>query len=479
MGSASEHTLSLALFEGLVTYDPKTARAVPGLAKSWALSKDGSQITFTLRDARWSDGTQITARTVVDSWLRTLDPKTESEYAYLMAMVVKGAGDYNEGRTSRDAVAVRALDDRRFQCDLVGPMPYVVDMMAHPVFSVLPMHAIRKHGDDWFKPESFVGNGPFVLSRWTPADSIEVVPNERYWDAKAVKLSSVVYLPIGDRTKAYDAYKRGEADWSRGIPVEKVDEIRQRPDYQVAPQIATYFYYFNLSRSPFDDVRVRKALAMALDMEELVGKVDKDGRLPASSLVPAMDGYEPVRGAAFDVTEARRLLAEAGFPKGKGFPAIPVIYNSDKGNKKIAEWIQRSWKKNLGIDVAVTSLEWKAFNIARHKTHDFYIARAGWLGDYLDPATFLDLFVTGSASNDGLYANARYDELLRRAATMKAGPARMDALRKAETILIAEDQAVIPFYYYVEQDLIDLSRWDGWYPNPMGAHNLKFVSPRS
>ena len=198
MASVSEHTLSLALFEGLVTYDPKTARAVPGLTKSRVYGKDGSQITFTLRDAVWSDGTPITARTVVDSWLRTLDPKTESEYAYLLTMVVKGAGDYNKGSSGKESVGIWALDARRFQCDLVGPMPYAVDMMAHPVFSVLPMHAIRTYGDDWFKSESFVGNGPFVLSKWIPRGSIEVVPNERYWDAKTAKLSRVVYHPIED-----------------------------------------------------------------------------------------------------------------------------------------------------------------------------------------------------------------------------------------------------------------------------------------
>jgi len=479
MASVSEHTLSLALFEGLVTYDPKTARAVPGIAKSWVYGKDGSQITFTLRDAVWSDGTPITARTVVDSWLRTLDPKTGSEYAYLLTMLVKGAGDYNEGRTARDAVAIRALDAHRFQCDLVGPMPYAVDMMAHPVFSVLPMHAIKKFGAEWSYPEHFVGNGPFVLSKWTPNDSIEVIPNERYWDAKTVRLSSVVYLPIDDAMKAYDAYERGEADWVHGIPLEKADEIRQRSDYQVSPQIATYYYYFNLSRAPFDDARVRKALALALDMEELVGKVGKGGQLPASSLVPAMDGYEPVRGAAFDAAEARRLLAEAGFPKGKDFPSVSISYNTNEGHKKIAEWAQRSWKKNLGITVTLVNMDWKTFLDTRSVSHDFYIARAGWVGDYLDPNTFLDMFITGSGDNDGLYSNTLYDELVRRAATMKLGPERMDVLRKAETILISDDHAVIPFYYYVEQDLIDLTRWDGWYPNPLGVHNLKFVSPRS
>ena len=400
-----EHRIYTALFEGLVGYDPKTARATPGVAESWVISNDGTRVTFRLRDTTWSDGVRITARTVVNSWLRTLDPATESLYAYLPAMIVKGAYEYNAGEAGKEAVRIRAIDDYTFQVDLLGPMPYAVDMMAHYAFAVLPTHVIDAEGDDWATVGSIVCNGPFRLAEWKPREYLTVVPNETYWDAEAVKLSRITFLPIDDPLVAYEMFKSGEIDWTHGIPLSLIDEIKLRPDHQVAPQIATYYYLFNLTRKPFDDVRVRRALAMALDTEELVDEVTKGSQIATRSIVPPMEGYEPAEGAAFDVAAARRLLAAAGFPGGQGFPKVPILYNTNRGHQIIAEWVQASWKKNLGIDVTLVNQEWKTFLDTRADTHDFYIARAGWVGDYLDPNTFLDMFVIGSGNNDGLYAN--------------------------------------------------------------------------
>lgn len=474
-----EHKIYMALFEGLVGYDPKTSLATPGVAESWTVSPDGTQVTFKLRKTTWSDGTKITAQTVVDSWLRTLDPATASEYAYMAGMVVKGANEYNAGEAGKEAVQIRALDDYTFQVDLLGPMPYAVDMMAHYTFAILPMHVITAKGDDWIKVENIVGNGPFKLAEWKPQESLTVVPNEKYWDAKTVKLSKITFLPIDDNLTAYNKFKAGEVDWAHGIPLSLVDEIKLRPDYQVAPQVATYYYLFNMTRKPFTDIRVRRALTMALDMQELVDKVTKGGQLATSSMVPAMEGYTPAKGPAFNVEEARKLLAEAGYPDGKGFPKTPILYNTSDGHKIIAEWVQESWKKNLGIDVTLVNQEWKTFLDTRSNAHDFDIARAGWVGDYLDPNTFLDMFIIGSGNNDGLYANEEYDALVKKAGTMKAGPERMATLQAAEALLITKDQAVIPFYHYVEQDLIDVTKWDGWYANPLGVHDWKYIGPKN
>lgn len=473
-----EHKIYMALFEGLVGSDPKTSLAVPGVAESWTVSPDGTQITYKLRKTTWSDGTPITAKTVVDSWLRTLDPKTASEYAYMPGMVIKGAADYNGGSAGKEAVAIRALDDYTFQCDLLGPMPYAVDMMSHYSFAIVPMHVIAAKGDDWIKKENIVSNGPFKLLEWKPQESLTVVPNEKYWDAKVVKLSKVTFLPIDDNLTAYNKFKAGEVDWAHGIPLDLIDEIKLRPDYQVAPQVATYYYLFNMTRKPFTDVRVRKALTMALDKQELVDKVTKGGQLATTSMVPVMAGYEPAKGPAFNVEEARKLLAEAGFPDGKGFPKTPILYNTNDGHKKIAEWVQENWKKNLNIEVTLVNQEWKTFLDTRSNAHDFDIARAGWVGDYLDPNTFLDMFIIGSGNNDGLYANEEYDALVKKAATMKAGPERMATLQAAEALLITKDQAVIPFYHYVEQDLIDVTKWDGWFANPLGTHPWKYIGPK-
>ena len=473
-----EHRIYTALFEGLVGYDPKTASATPGVAESWVISNDGTRITFRLRETTWSDGVRISAQTVVDSWLRTLDPATASDYAYLPGMVVKGAYEYNAGEAGRDAVRIRALDDHTFQVDLIGPMPYAVDMMAHYAFAILPMHVIEEKGDDWATVGNIVCNGPFRLAEWKPREYLTVVPNETYWDAKAVKLSRITFLPIDDSLVAYDMFKSGEIDWAHGVPLSLIDEIKLRPDYQVAPQIATYYYLFNLTREPFDDVRVRRALAMALDTEELVDEVTRGGQLATRSIVPPMEGYAPAEGAAFDVAAARRLLAAAGFPGGQGFPKVPILYNTHYDHKIIAEWVQASWKRNLGIDVTLVEQDWKTFLYARMYDHNFHIARSGWVGDYLDPNTFLDMFIVGSGNNDGLYANPEYDALVKKAGAMRAGPERMAALRQAEAILLRKDQAIIPFYYYVEQDLIDTGKWDGWYANPLGVHEFKYISPK-
>ena len=197
-----------------------------------------------------------------------------------------------------------------------------------------------------------------------------------------------------------------------------------------------------MTRKPFDDVRVRKALALALNMQELVDKVTKGGLLATSSMVPTMAGYTPSKGSGFNVEQAKKLLAEAGFPGGAGFPEVPILYNTNDGHKKIAEWVQESWKKNLGISVTLVNQEWKTFLDTRQNAHDFYIARAGWVGDYLDPNTFLDMFITGSGLNDGLYANPKYDELVKKAATI-SGKERMATLQQAEGFLITADQAVI------------------------------------
>lgn len=467
-----EHRIYMALFEGLVAYNPETANAEPGVAESWTISPDGTVITFKLRKATWSDGVAITAKTFVDSWLRTLDPETASNYAYMIGMVVKGADAYNTGNGPREGVAIKAVDDYTFEVTLTGPAPYALDMMAHYAFSPLPMHAIEKFGADWIKPGNFVGNGPFVLEDWAPQEKLTVVPNAKYWDKKNVFLSRITFLPIDDNNTAYSKFLAGEIDWNANPPLSMLDEIKLRDDYVVTPQVATYYYVFNITRGPLQDVRVRKALNMAIDKQELVDKVMKAGQLPADSIAPVMAGYTPARGNPYNVEAAKAFLAEAGYPNGKGFPKQTVIYNTSEAHKIVAEYIQQVWKTTLGIDIQIQNVEWKTFLDQRHN-HDFEIARAGWVGDYQDPNTFHEMFLTGAGNNDGAYSNPKYDELVRKAGTMPGGAERMQVLHDAEEILITQDQAVMPLYFYVDQHLIDTSKWTGWYPNSLGIHPYK------
>ena len=272
-----EHRLYMALFEGLVCYDPKTSRPVPGVAESWSRNDTQDVVTFKLRDCTWSDGTKITAQTFVDSWLYYLSPETAATYAYMPAMVIKGAAEYNAGKTGKEAVGIRAVDEKTFEVTLVGPVPYAVDMMAHYSFSPLPMHAIQKNGTDWIKPGKFVGNGPFVLEKWIPQDKITLVPNKKYWNKDNVHISRITALPIENDTTAYQKFKSGEIDWATNISIEMLDEIKLRDDYHAAPMSTTYFYYLNVNNKVLSDVRVRKALGMSFDRKELVEKVTRAG----------------------------------------------------------------------------------------------------------------------------------------------------------------------------------------------------------
>ena len=470
---ASEHRIYEAIFEGLVAYDPETAKAVPGLAESWEISDDGTQYTFHLRDAVWSDGVPLTAQTVVDSWIRELDPATGTPYAWFPSMFVNGARKFNYGIAGPEAVGIRALDDKTFQLDLLGSFPYFIDVLAHYSFAVVPLHAIEKHGDQWTLPENFVGNGPYILNEYVPQSYISVVPNESYWDTEAVQLDEVIFYAIDDNNTAYNMYLNGEIDWMTTVPVDQIEAASLRLDYHRAPQLSTYYYVFQVQKAPFDDARVRKALAMSFDRQALVDHVSRGEQLPAWSIVPEMAGYASLGDPIYDVEQARQLLTEAGYPNGAGFPETVILYNTSDEHKAIAEFLQQEWKNNLNITLELENQEWATYLSSRN-TGDFQVARAGWVGDYQDPNTFLDMFITGAGMNGGKYSNEIYDLLINEATTM-SGSDRMEVLLQAEHILINEDQAVMPIYYYTTNNMIDTSKWGGWYKNTMDNHPTKNI----
>jgi oligopeptide transport system substrate-binding protein len=475
-----EARLCYSLFEGLTVNDPETSKAVPGIAESWKVSADGKTYTFKLRNAKFSDGKKITAQDFVDSWLRVLDPKTAAAYAYIIGDSVEGAGAYNAGKGSKDDVKIKAVNASTLEVTFVGPLPYALDMLTHNAFVVTPKHAIDKFGADWVKPANFVGSGPFVLKEWKPQDKIVVVKNDKYWDAKNVKLKSLTYLAIEDPNVAYDKFKAGEIDWlpDDSVPPAKIDEIKLRPDYHVTAGSSVYYYIYNVTKKPFTDVRVRKALGMAIDRKAIVDDVLKGGDIASAGFVPAMAGFQTAMGNEFNLAEAKKLLAEAGYPNGKGFPKVTLIYNTNARHKIIAEFVQQAWKTNLGINVQLQNLEWNTFLDTRQKTHEFQVTRAGWLADYLDPGNYLDMFKTGSGNNDGLYSNPKYDELLAKAATLSAGDERNKTLEAAEEILITEDQAITPFFFYANKSLYDPNKWSGVFSNAMDIHPTKWVAKK-
>ncbi len=474
-----EHRIYEALFEGLVSYDPETSFALPGVAESWEANADATQYTFKLRkNAVWSDGKPITAHDVVYSWLRILAPETGGPYAWFPAMFLVGAEEYNAGEAGPEAVGIRALDDYTFQMDLIGPLPYAVDALAHYSFAIVPQHTIEKFGSAWTDPANFVGNGPFVLTDRVAQTSITVSKSPTYWDRDKVSLDKVIFYSSDSSTTNYNMYLNGELDWATNVPPDQINAAQMRDDFQASPQLATYYYVFQTEVAPINNPLVRKALAYAIDREALVDGILKAGQIPAWGIVSPMAGYGVLPFPFDDMDDAIELaqdmLAQAGYPNGAGFPVLPILYNTDEGHKQIAEFIQQEWKNNLGINVTLENQEWGTY-LSNRNTGNFVISRAGWVGDYQDPNTFLDMFITGDGMNGGRYSNDIYDLLINEAARMEAGPDRFGVLMTAEDILINQDMAVMPLYYYVNLGMIDLDKWGGWYPNTMDIHPLKDI----
>jgi oligopeptide transport system substrate-binding protein len=474
--SVPEQRISLALFENLLSYDAKTGDPQPGLAESWSQSADGLTWTIILREkAVWSDGTPITAQTVVDSWLRELDPQTDASYASLLTDLIRGAAEYNSGKGTVQDVALKALDNRTLQFTTVSPAPYVPDLLPQPAFSVVPMHVIRAHPKDWTLPQNFVGNGPFVLKEWSPQARLVLQKNPLYWDAKDVKIDKLVYLPMEDGETAYAMYLKGAVDWSTVFPpADKLADAKKRADYVLSPVLGTYYYRFNTAKPPFNDQRVRKAFAMAVSRSQILGRINQAGQVPALSLTPPLVGkfpYTPPGGIAESADRARKLLAEAGFPAGKGFPKVRLLYDTNEQHKIIAETLRDRWQQVLGVSVELVNQEWGAFLKTSRSENmgGFDLVRSGWAADYRDPFAFL------SALHDSGYVNTAYESLLKKANAMPEGPDRMKTFQSAEDILVDQDVAIVPLYFYVSQNMIDLSKWGGWYPNVLDIHPLEDI----
>jgi oligopeptide transport system substrate-binding protein len=281
----SEHRVQICVFEGLLNYHPETLRPLPGVAEKYSVSSDMKTYTFHLRDCLWSDGKPVTAGDFEYAWKRVLDPATAADYAHMM-YVLKGGEEFNTGKGSADGVGVRAKDDKTLVVELTNPVPYFPDLM--PFFTFYPVRkdVIEKHGNEWTKPGKFVGNGPFRLKEWVTNEHIVLERNEKYWDAGAVKQREVRWLPTENATTAFNMYEKGQCDYLDTVPLEFIDEIRKRADFHGAPYLGTYYYSFNVTKKPFDDKRVRRALALAIDRTLLTKRILRGAEEPASTFVP-------------------------------------------------------------------------------------------------------------------------------------------------------------------------------------------------
>jgi oligopeptide transport system substrate-binding protein len=467
------------IFEGLVRNDPVDLHPVPGLAERWEKSADGLVYTFHLRPSVWSDGTPVTASDFVYAWRRVLEPATASKYANIL-YPIRNAEAYNRGKvTDPSLLGFRAADDSTLVVTLAAPCAYFVDLCAFYTYLPVPRRVVEKYGEDWIKPEHIVSNGPFLMQDWLLSRYIRLVKNPRYWDAGHVALN-VVHAMTSENTNAnFNLYMSGVLDWvdSGAVPLFIIPELMRRPDFHVAPYFNTYFYRFNVTRPPFNDVRVRKAFYLAMDPEAITRYVLRAGQVPAHSLIPpGIPGYHEARLPARNVEEARRLLAEAGYPEGKGFPKVEVLFNTLEAHKQIAEVLQDQWQKGLGVKVELVNQEWKAF-LATTQSLDYWIARGGWIGDYLDPNTFLDMWTTGNGNNRTGFADAGYDSLIARAARTLDPAARMQMLHDAEDWILGKEMIILPIYYYVVENMYDERDFTGLTPNLLNLLDLKAVKP--
>jgi oligopeptide transport system substrate-binding protein len=469
-----EHRIVSNLFEGLTTNDPKDLSPQPGMAKSWTVSKDGLVYTFQLRDATWTDGRKVTAHDFVYAWERVLNPKTAAKYAQQL-FYVKYGEEYNRGQvTDFGQVGVKALDDRTLQVTLACPTAYFLDLTTFYTLYPVPRWAIEAHGKDWVKPGKIVSNGAFRLAGWVPQRELTLDKNPAHWDAARTKLQKVVFLPTDDVNTAYKQFLAGDSDWIPSVPPAQLESAKQRPEFYASPYLGTYYFRFNVTRAPFTDVRVRKALSMAVDREALTRFVTKAGEIPTSSFVPKMRGYEGVRGLPFDPAAARKLLAEAGYPEGRGFPKTELLYNTLELHRVITQAVQQMWKEHLGIQVDLVNVEWKVY-LAQQAKLDYQISRAGWIGDYVDPNTFLELWVTGGGNNQTGWSHRRFDELTARARCALDPVERMKLFQDAERILVAEEVPIMPLYTYVNKGMLS-RKVRGWSPNILDQHPLKYVT---
>lgn len=450
------------LFEGLMNQDAE-GNPIPGVATSYDVSDDKLTYTFHLRDdAVWSDGEPVTASDFVYAWKRVANPETASPYAwYMELMSVENASSIIAGEAEADTLGVEATDDHTLVVHLSQPLPYFPEMVTHTTTFPVPEHVVEEVGASWMNPETFVGNGAYVLTEYTPQERMVRVKSDTYWDAENVHLTEVVRLVVNDENQALTRWQAGEIDKTETIPTGQYPSLSQEyPEQAVSvPQLCSYYYNFNLRDDAPEwaqDVRVRQALSLAVDRDIITENVLGAGQIPAYTFTPgATAGFEVPEVEAASMTQeernekAKALLEEAGY--GSDNPlTVEILYNTSEAHKTIAIAISQMWKQTLGIETTLGNMEWQTFLEARGNG-DFEVSRAGWCGDYNEASTFLDLMASSSGYNDAAYMNEEVDSLLSEAKTMEDPTENYTRIEE----IVDEEAPVIPIYHYAAAFMLD------------------------
>ena len=482
-GLPESHILN-ALFEGLTVKNPYTLEAEPGVAQSWDVSEDGLTITFHLNpDASWSNGDPMTAEDFVWSWRRALNPVMGNQYAYML-YPVKNAEAFATGELQDvSEVGDKPLDKHTLQVRLNAPTPYYIQLMDHQSTFAVHRPTIEKHGAStdrftrWTRVENIVSNGPFRLKDWQLNRRIAVEKCDTYWDRDRVQLNGIVFYPTENISTEERMFRVGQLHYTEVIPLDKIPVYRamENSPYVNAPYLGTYYYLLNTNKPPLDDVRVRQALSLAVNREQLSKTVLHGANAPAYSITPPGTlGYQPPKLFDHDIGRARELLAESGYPDGKGWPGLDLTYNTSESHLKIAVALQQMWKEALNIDVTLTNQEWKVY-LDSVDQMNFQMARRGWIGDYVDPNNFLDLFLCDGGNNNTGFCDPRYDDMiLQQAPGAKTREERYAIFEEAETLLM-EQMPIIPIYTYTSNHLKHPSV-HGIPSNLMDFVNYRYVS---
>jgi oligopeptide transport system substrate-binding protein len=487
--SFADSRIVKCLFEGLTRLNPRTARAEPALAERWEISPDGRTYIFHLRpDAVWSDGRPVLAADVVYSWGRVLDPMTAADYAGQLYFV-RNAEAYNTGRTNAatgrrytvEEVGVSAPAARTVRVELVGPTAFFLDLCAFPTLAVVPRHWIEKHGDRWLLQPGLPVNGTYRLDFWKINDRVRVRANPRHWAAGEVRSPVVDFIPMSSPATALNLFVAGEADiiWDKSlIPSSLMDVLRRRPDCHTFGYLGSYFYRYNVTRKPFDDVRVRQALALAVDKRRIIENITKAGEQLADHFVPpGTADYESPAGLGHDPERARQLLAEAGFPGGEGFPTFTYLMNNAPIDTQISVELQAMWRRELGINMEIRQAEWKVY-LSEQSKLNFDLSRSSWIGDYNDANTFLDMFMSNNGNNRTGWRDEAYDRLIRTANQQTDVAARRTLLQQAEQRLIRDDLIIAPIYFYAGVNFFDPEKIEGIHFNLLDEHPVHAIARR-
>ncbi|GAB1433046.1 peptide ABC transporter substrate-binding protein [Spirochaetota bacterium] len=459
---AHEMQLHTGLYEGLFSYDPSTLDPVPALAESYSKSDDGLSWTFSIRkNAKWSDGSAITADDFVASWTYLLDPKTEAEYAVFLD-IIKGAKDYRAGKTDRRQLGIKAKDANTLLVELENPAPYFTKLLCHSAFVVLHSSMLYKH--DW-AAYGLVVNGPYIISS-VDEDSLLLDKNPYYWDKSSVSIEHIRFLFMDDEEENTRLYNQGGIHWL--MDSGDLDQIANSYDIHFAPMFATAYYFWNSSIKPWNDARIRRALAMLIPWDRI--RSEARYSMPTNTLILPFSGYKSPAGInTMNEQIALRLLAQAGYPKGKGLPAVRIFYYPSSSQMENMDIIEEAWAKH-GIKLERFEAP-PAYSIREYRKNDFDLSFTSWIGDFADPIAFLLMWLSSSGLNESFYKSMEYDNLIAQS-MLEEGQSRMNTLAKAENKLL-NDAVIMPIYHSLSFNIIDTDYITGWYVNPLDLHPLK------